>query len=67
MENYAVNKNRNLNNGYINHRSVGLTKRTEQIPKSIYRRSLITPKAKFGRTDDEILNIIIAELNASIN
>jgi hypothetical protein len=67
MEICTSNKNRNSIRGYPNQKHVGLTKRTGKIQKHGFYTTVINPQTKFGRTDDEILNSIIAELHSSIH
>jgi hypothetical protein len=67
MEIHTLNKNRDPIRTNPNQRLVGLTKRTVLIQKLTLYKSIITPQMKFGRTDDEILNNVIAELYTSIN
>ena len=63
MEIYTFNKNRNSIRAYPNQRLVGLTKRTVMIQKRAFYKSLVTPQAKFGRSDDEILNTLLQNYN----
>ena len=62
---YAFSINRNQTTGYHKQRFVTFAKRNGKIQKRS-GKSLITPQIKLGKTEDEILNKIITELQYSI-
>jgi hypothetical protein len=66
MEANPFYTNRNLYKGHLKQKIVAITQGTELRQKSTLGSSVITPQVKFGKTEDEILNKVITELQYSI-
>ena len=64
--NLRINTIQNLTKGDRKQKIVAFIKGTGHIQKSTLDKPLITPQVRLGKTEDEILNNIITELQYSI-